>query len=332
MLRLIFLLLFPFTISAQLKRFQFIENKMGSPFTITFYHTDSIEATFISKECFRLVDSLIGVYSDYSTTSEVDKLALQPNIKDQIVSDELFDMILWSRNAWMRSGKTFDVTIGALTQLWRKANAENRFPSEAEIKAAKRLTGFHNLKIDILKGTITFRKPGMRFDFGGIAKGYIAQKVVFYLRAKNILISMADAGGDIATGNAPPDKNGWIIGINKPGSDDELWDQKLELRNVAVATSGDIYRFTIHNGKKYSHIIDPKTGYGVTSQRNVTVIFKDGGAADWIATACSILPIRKALRLAKNTRAHLLISTFKNGKLVTYKDKDFDRYFQKKQP
>jgi thiamine biosynthesis lipoprotein len=88
----------------------------------------------------------------------------------------------------------------------------------------------------------------------------------------------------------------------------------------------------MHNGKKYSHIIDPKTGYGITSQRNVTVIFKDGGAADWLATACSILPIKKALRLAKNTRSHVLIATLKNGKIVTYKDKDFDRYFEKKQP
>ena len=89
---------------------------------------------------------------------------------------------------------------------------------------------------------------------------------------------------------------------------------------------------SIHNGKKYSHIIDPRTGYGVTSQRNVTVIAKDGATADWLATACSILPIKKALTLAKKENAAMLIATLKDEKIVTYKTKNFDKYFQKKQP
>ncbi len=305
---------------------------MGSSFNIIFYHTDSLEAVSISKECFALVDSLNNIFSDYSTTSEVSRLASMPVIKDQKVSDELFSMIDWSKQAWERSGKTFDITIGALTRLWRKAKAEKRFPSGAEIKAAKQLTGFKNLTLDQAKKTITFKKQGMRLDFGGIVPGYAAQKVIDLLRSKKINIALADASGDIVMSNAPPGKNGWVIGINLPESEGELWDRKLELKNCAVSTSGDVYRYTTHNGKKYSHIIDPRTGYGVTSQRNVTVIYKNGAAADWLATACSILPMRKAFRLAKNTRAHLLIATLKNGKLVTHKDKGFDRYFEKKLP
>ena len=113
---------------------------------------------------------------------------------------------------------------------------------------------------------------------------------------------MADASGDIVMSDAPPGKNGWTIGINLPENENELWDKKLELKNFAVSTSGDIYRYTIHNGKKYSHIIDPRTGYGVTSQRNVTVIAKDGATADWLATACSILPIKKALAACKKRK------------------------------
>src|SRR4030095_3830282 len=148
MLRLIFLLLFPFTLSAQLKRFQFSENKMGSSFNLIFYHTDSSEAVLIAKQCFLIVDSLNNIFSDYSSESEVGKLALQANQKDIKVSDELFAMIVRSKVAWERSSKTFDVTIGALTQLWRKAKKENRFPSEAEIRAAKDLTGFKKLILD----------------------------------------------------------------------------------------------------------------------------------------------------------------------------------------
>jgi thiamine biosynthesis lipoprotein len=304
---------------------------MGSSFNIIFYHTNSAEALSLSKECFLIVDSLNNIFSDYSAESEVGKLALQTNQTDIKISDELFSMIVRSKDAWERSGKTFDITIGALTQLWRKAKKENRFPSEAEIKAAKELTGFKNLIINESSKTISFKKSGIRLDFGGIVPGYVAQRVIEFLKTKNINSALVDASGDIVMGDAPPGKDGWTIGVNLPESENELWDKKLELNNCAVSTSGDVYRYTIHNGIKYSHIIDPKRGYGVTSQRNVTVITKYGADADWLATACSILPIKKALKLAKKEHAAILIATMNGEKIITYKSKSFDKYFQKKQ-
>jgi len=328
MLRLTFLLFFPFTLSAQLKRFQFTENKMGSPFNLVFYHTDSAQAVLIAKESFSLVDSLNAIFSDYDPASEVSRLTKQTG-QPQKLSDELFEMILLSKEAWKKSGKTFDITIGALTHLWRKTKNENRFPDETEIKAAKQSTGFQNLVFDLKGKTVSFNKPGMYFDFGGIVKGYAAQKVIDYLKTKNIHAALADAGGDIVMSNSPPDKSGWIVAINLPESENELWDKKLELKKCAVATSGDVYRFTVHDGKKYSHIIDPRIGYGVTSQRNVTVIAKDGATADWLATACSILSIKKALRLAKKEKAALFIATLQNEKINSYKTRSFNHYLKK---
>jgi len=275
---------------------------------------------------------LNNIFSDYSSESEVGNLSLQKNLTDIKVSDELFAMIIRSKEAWERSGKTFDITIGALTQLWRKAKKENRFPSEAEVKAAKDLTGFKNVTINERSKTISFKKPGIRLDFGGIVPGYAAQRIIDLLKTKNINITLADASGDIVMGDAPPGKDGWTIGINLPENENEIWDKKLELKNFAVSTSGDVYRYTIHNGIKYSHIINPRTGYGVTSQRNVTVITKYGADVDWLATACSILPIKKALKLAKKEHASILIATMNGEKIVTYKSKSFDKYFQKKQP
>ena len=332
MLRVIFLLLFPSIVSGQLKRFEFSENKMGSSFTIIFYHKDSIEAVSISKECFALVDSLNTIFSDYSSTSEVGRLASLTMVKDQKVSDRLLEMLRISGQAWVRSGKAFDVTIGALTQLWRKAKKENRFPTQAEVKTAKEQTGFENLIIIERSKTVSFKKQGIRFDFGGIVPRYAAQRVLDLLKSKNIHIALVDASGDIVVGDPPPGKEGWTIAINLPESKDEVWDKNLVLENFAVSTSGDVYRYTIHEGKKYSHIIDPRTGYGVTSQRNVTVITKYGAVADWLATACSILPIKKALKLAKKEHAAVLIATLDGEKIVTYKTESFDRYFQKKQP
>jgi thiamine biosynthesis lipoprotein len=332
MLRWIFILLLPVTLSAQLKRFHFTQNKMGSPFNIIFYCIDSSEATQLADNCYSLVDSMNTIFSDYSSSSEVGRLAEYKINQEQQVSDELLNMLILSREAWIKSEKTFDVTIGALTQLWRKVKNEKRFPSADEIKRATQATGFNNLVLSISAKTILFKKKEMRLDFGGIVKGYAAQKVIDYLQSKNITQALADAGGDIVTSDAPPEKNGWSIGINLPEEENELWDKKLELKNYSVATSGDVYRFTLHNGKKYSHIIDPRSGYGVTSQRNVTVIAKDGATADWLATACSILPIEKALALARKENAALLIASLNNEKMIIHNTENFDDYFQKKEP
>jgi thiamine biosynthesis lipoprotein len=303
---------------------------MGSPFNIIFYCSDSTEAKKLADKSFSLVDSLTDIFSDYSSSSAVGHLTQQKTKQKQRVSDELLNMIIQSRKAWMKSDKTFDITIGAISQLWRKAKNENRFPSADEIKKANRATGFNNLVLNISAKTILFKKKEMRLDFGGIVKGYAAQKVIDYLKSKNITPALADAGGDIAISDAPLEKTGWSIGINLPEKENELWDKKLELKNCSVATSGDVYRFTLHDGKKYSHIIDPRSGYGVTSQRNVTVIAKDGATADWLATACSILSIKKALRLAKKENAALFIASLNNEKIVIHKTENFDAYFQHK--
>jgi len=329
MWRLFFLLLFPISLSAQLKRFQFSENKMGSPFNLIFYHTDSAEAMIIAKECFSIVDSLNNIFSDYSATSETGRLTSQPSLNDIKVSDELYKMIVLSKQAWRRSHKTFDITIGALTQLWRKAKAEKRFPSEIEIRQAKEFTGFKNVGYDIFTKTVSFKKQGIKLDFGGIVPGYVAQKIIDHLRSKNISRALADASGDIVVSDPPPAKEGWTIAINLPESENETWNKQLELKNFAVSTSGDVYRYLVYNGKRYSHIIDPRTGYGITTQRNVTVIAKDGATADWLATACSILSIKRALRLVQKEHAVLFIATLKNEKIVVHKSKNFDRFFQK---
>jgi len=333
MLRWIFILFFlPGSLPAQEKRFHFTENKMGSPFNIIFYHTDSSEADVISKMCFAIVDSLNKIFSDYSPGSEISLLAENAYLEPQPVSDNLLFILKESKNAWNKSGKVFDISIGPLTSLWRKARKEKRFPSKLEIRKAKRLIGFNKLQVDTLNKTVFFTQKGLRLDFGGIVKGYAAQKVIDYLISKKILHALADAGGDIVMSQPPPGKNGWTVGINMPQHENQIWHQDLSLVNCSVATSGDVYQFISHNGKKYSHIIDPRTGYGVTSQRNVTVIAKDGITADWLATACSILPINKALHLANKENSALLIAIVRNEKIVIYKTDNIDSFLQKKEP
>jgi len=124
-------------------------------------------------------------------------------------------------------------------------------------------------------------------------------------------------------------KEGWLIGVNIPESTEELLKRKLSLSNCAVATSGDAYQYIEKDGIKYSHIIDPRTGYGVTSQRNVTVIAKDGTLADWLATACSILSIEEAKRICAEQKAELFISILENGQMHIEQTKGFKKYWKR---
>ena len=328
MTKLLFLLLlFSCSIHAQLKKFSFSQPKMGSYFTIVFYDKDTLHATRMANECFALVDSLNEIFSDYIPGSELNRLSSSSGKAEWVsVSAPLLDILLVSQKAWKLSGGAFDITVGPVIRLWRRARKENRFPDKDSLAVALKATGFNYILIDSIHKRVQLIKPGMRLDLGGIAQGYMAQKVLNHLQYYQINSALVDASGDIVTGDAPPDKAGWRIAVNLPESTTELMDNKIVVHNKAVITSGDVYQYMIHDGKRYSHIVDPRTGYGVTNQRNATVITADGVEADWLATACTILSLKQIRRLARKLKAGFLIGTMKEEKLIFYKNKIFETY------
>lgn len=293
-----------------------MQPKMGSPFNLIFYSDDSVKAATMAAQSFHLIDSLNFIFSDYIPGSELNRLSASAG-KDSfvLVTPLLYDILLTSKQASEKSGGAFDITIGPLSRLWRQARKENRFPSEDEIRTARELTGFDKVIIDTSIHRIKLMQQGMQLDPGGIGKGFVAQQVVDFLRSNGIHTMLAGAAGDIVCGEPPPAKKGWSIGVNIPDHANELMSNSIELSNKAVSTSGDVYQYIEHKGKKYSHIIDPRTGYGVTFRRNVTIIAKNGATADWLATACSILTIRKAKKLVKQYHAELLITQLKKKKI-----------------
>ena len=318
-----------FTVNAQQKRFSFTELKMGSPFTIILYSGNSARATLLAGQCFNLVDSFVFIFSDYIDSSELSKLSAAAGSSLSVsISPAMFDILLQSKKAFDKSEGAFDITIGPLSKLWRKSRKAKQFPADDTVQAIKKLIGFNKLILDTINKKVTLTQPGMKLDLGGIAQGYIAQKVIDFLHSQNINHALVNASGDIVMSGAPPGLNGWTIGINLPERTDELLSRTLLIQQKAVTTSGDAYQFTEHGGKKYSHIIDPRTGYGVTWQRNVTAIANDGTTADWLATACSILSIKKAKRLAAALGAEVLIAEIKKDKLVFHSTKGFATYWK----
>jgi len=302
--------------------------KMGSPFNIIIVSADSVKANHLARKSFQLVDSLNHIFSNYDSSSELSKINAAAGLLPYKMSPAMLDLVLKAKQAFIQSKGAYDISIGPLSNLWRNARKAKDFPSATTVIATKKLVGLDQVKINKRLGTIFLPTSGMQLDFGGIAKGYIAQWVIDYLKTNGIQEALADAGGDIVMSGAPLNTKGWLIGVNLPETTDDLVHKNLQLYNYAVATSGDVYQYFEKQGVKYSHIINPLTGYGVTHLRNVTIIAKTGATADWLATACSILPIKQAKALALSNHAALLVSTLKKGKLHFEATDNFKNFWQ----
>ena len=196
------------------------------------------------------------------------------------------------------------------------------------MKAALSKTDFQHLEIHKKKLKIRFNTEGVLLDFGGIVKGYAAQEAVRILTESGFPSCFADAGGDLAFGSFPINQKHWSIGVTLPNEENILFERFLSFENLAIATSGDMYNFVEINGIRYSHIVNPKTGMGITHQRNVTVIAKDGATADWLATACSVLEPNEAIKLVKHSvEAEVLIVENQSGKIKMWQSDGLSRYF-----
>ena len=315
-------------LQAQTRKFSYSEMKMGSAFNLIIVSADSNKANHLARKSYELVDSLNHIFSNYDSSSELSKINASAGLLPYKMSTAMLDLVQKSQYAYIQSKGAYDISIGPLSSLWRKARKAKLFPEASTVLATKKLVGFAQIKINKRLGTIFLPNANMQLDFGGIAKGYIAQWVINFLKANGIQQALVDAGGDIVMSGPPLNQQGWLIGVNLPETTDQLLNKKLQLSNCSVATSGDVYQFIEYKGVKYSHIINPLTGYGVTNLRNVTIVAKTGATADWLATACSILPIKEAKQLAISHQAALLITTLKNGKLVFEATPNFKNYWQ----
>ena len=315
-------------LQAQTRKFSYSEMKMGSAFNLIIVSADSNKANHLARKSYELVDSLNHIFSNYDSSSELSKINASAGLLPYKMSTAMLDLVQKSQYAYIQSKGAYDISIGPLSSLWRNARKAKLFPEASTVLATKKLVGLNQVKINKRLGTIFLPNANMQLDFGGIAKGYIAQWVINFLKANGIQQALVDAGGDIVMSGPPLNQQGWLIGVNLPETTDDLLNKKLQLSNCSVATSGDVYQFIEYKGVKYSHIINPLTGYGVTNLRNVTIIAKTGATADWLATACSILPIKEAKQLAISHQAALLITTLKNGKLVFEATPNFKNYWQ----
>jgi FAD:protein FMN transferase len=286
------------------RRFTFSEAHMGTIFRIVLYAPDAATAEKASRTAFDRVTALDNALSDYKPESELMRLcggAGGPPVK---VSEDLFHVLAAAQELAARSDGAFDVTVGPLVRLWRRARRRHELPDPDRLAQALALVGYRNVVLDRKQRTAQLLKPGMMLDLGGIAKGYAADEALNALKRDGITIALVAAAGDIACSRPPPGRESWRIEIAAPAPSNKSAYKSaryLLLQNAAVSTSGDAEQHLDVGGQRYSHIINPATGMALTGHRSVTVVAPRGIMADSYAVAVCVLGPKRGLKLIDST-------------------------------
>jgi thiamine biosynthesis lipoprotein len=321
--------------AAEPVRFEYSEPHMGTTFRFICYAEDKATADRAAKAGFARVAKLNGIMSDYLDSSELMQLCKKNEEKPAgpvKVSDDLFFVLSRAEEASKLSDGAFDVTVRPFVVLWRLARRTQRLPDPKELAEARMLVGYRKLKLDSKAKTVAFEVAGMQLDLGGIAKGYAADEVLKVLANFGIINALCAAGGDIAVSGAPPGTEGWKVDIAPlPGSKDK---RTLLLKDAAVSTSGDAEQFAVIDGVRYSHIVDPRTGIGLTGRRSVTVIARRGITSDSMTKVASILPAEKALGILERTQGVLAVLIIRKTESAeeTFESKRFVEYLWNPRP
>jgi len=307
----------PFLILGQtLNRYEYQEPKMGTIFRLVLYAADSIQADQAAAAAFQKVDALNRIFSDYVADSEVNRLSLSAGSGQKIpVTQELWEVLSLAQLIAKKSKGAFDITIGPLSKLWRRAIRQQTFPDATALATTKEKVCYKHIQLNQKEQSVLLKKEGMRLDLGGIAKGYTVDAIYKVLLQQGITLALIDGGGDVYASLPPPTTTGWKVSITSrltrtPSLDffdpaTKAWSKKQEqemvlfLKNRAVASSGNTYQFLEINGTKYSHIIHPKTGLGLTHNDIINVEAPNCALADALASALSVLTPKKGKRLLK---------------------------------
>jgi thiamine biosynthesis lipoprotein len=279
---------------------------MGTIFKIICYAHENDSINEKIDKSFALIDSLNQIFSDYLPDSELNRLCSQSGNGYYIeVSELLFDIIQKSLYWSAFSHGIFDISVGPYTQLWRRAIRQEKIPEQTRIDQAAESVGYKYIKLNKKKMQVLLKKKNMQLDFGGIGQGYAVDMVYKQLLSMNIPICLVDGGGDIYAGDPPPGEAGWKIAFE----DLEKNNKTLILKNQAISTSGDLYHFMEFKGIRYSHIIDPETGFGMTIPRTATIIAPNTTSADALTKIAIIGGPQKGFNLItklKNVKALII--------------------------
>ncbi len=260
------------------------------------------------------IEKLLTTFSENSQTNLINKYA---GIKPVQVDREVLDLIQRSLRISVLTQGAFDISYGSIDkQLWNFDTSMTKLPDAVTAKQSVRLINFQNVLLDENECTVFLKEKGMRIGFGGIGKGYAADKAKILMQQKGVKSGIVNASGDLSAWGTQPDGNPWTIGIADPYTKVTPFSY-LEISDMAVATSGNYEKYAVINGKKYAHTIDPKTGMPVEGIKSVTIITLTAELADAMATPVMVMGIKAGLHLINQMKNIGCIIVDDHDKLFT---------------
>ncbi len=273
-----------------LQRFEFQRPEMGLPFRIVLHAADGTTATNAAEAAFARIAELNSILSDYEEGSELSRLSRSSGSGLAVpVSPDLWKVLAKAAEVSRASDGAFDLTVGPFVQLWKRARRQRELPTTNQIEVARAAVGWRFVELDAGRHTALLRVPHMRLDPGGIAKGYALDEAAKVLRAHGVSRFLVSGGGDMVAGEAPPGQRGWRVEVGVFDTTNAPAPRFVSLRNYALATSGDVFQRAEIGGVRYSHIVNPHTGLGLTDHSLVTMVAPAGITADALSKVVSVL-------------------------------------------
>ena len=270
------------------QRYEFVSPHMGTLWKLIFHEGSPERAQEIRAAVRERLKEIDERLTDYRQQSELNRFCDEG--RADTPSGDLLAVLADSLEVARATGGAFDPTVSPLTRLWRASRKAGHLPDPAAVAEARKSVGFDSVVIE--NGRLRLKRPGTRLDVGGIAKGYAQDEVAKIMVDRfGVTGFLIDAGGAVLAGGPPPGRDGWVVGIQ--GVPGEPGSPPIFLRKGALSTAGDANQALEIDGTRYSHIVDPQTGMGLTNGLQVSVVASSGSMSDALDTAFCVMGLEK---------------------------------------
>ena len=312
------------TTSAQVLR-QRTTMLMGGKFDITIVSNDSTTAEKHINEVIGEISRIEHLISDWIPETQISQVNAHAGVRPIKVDQEVFELAERAIALSVLTHGAFDISFAAMDRIWKFDGTMTTMPTPSSIQKAVAKVGYKNIVLDKKNSTIFLKKKGMKIGFGALGEGYAADRCREMMLAQGIKSGIVNGSGDMSTWGKQPDGTDWMIGIRDPQQTDELF-AIVPIEKGAVVTSGSYEKFVVFNDKRYSHIINPTTGYPATGLMSVTVFGPSAEQANGFSTSLMVLGQKAGLALLKKYPDYSCIMITDNGDVITSHNLDIGKY------
>ena len=294
---------------------------LGSPFEMTVVAKDTVQGNYYIDLAVAEVKRVENLISDWIPTTQISQVNQNAGIKPVKVDKEVFELVERAIKVSQITSGAFDISYASMDRIWKFDGSMKAMPTEEAIKKSVSKIGYKNIVLDTKEQTIFLKNEGMKLGLGGIGQGYIADKIKALLQSKGCLSGIVNVSGDINTWGKQVDGKLWTVAIVNPMNKNKVF-ATFPLEDSAVETSGSYEKFVTFNGVRYSHIIDPRTGYPAQGVVSVSVFAKQTEIADALATGIFVLGVEVGLDLVNQLKGIECVIVDDKGKIHTSKGID----------